>query len=199
MSSAPTGAEFENLIRSIHEHGKLRMTEVAAGRTPLARHVLPSRISTAKLTDLPAEVREAFDVFGTGNQELATENMGVVIPAVQQRLDGDRTRSDLVDLLLRQRKETCDKYNAFADALVDEMVEIGEAHPDDDDLVDGMLAAWDKASDFFESRWTDVSDFYRKMIKNMSEGRDPVSGNQVSSFFQNLENQIQDWRANNPG
>jgi uncharacterized protein YoxC len=194
MSSALSGAEFENLVRSIHEHGKLHIAEVAAGRTPPARHVLPSHISTAKVTDLPAEVREAFDAFATGNLELVTENMAVVAPAVQQCLNGDRSRSDLEDLLRKQSEDVKRRWNDLADAVVEKMLEVGEAHSDDDDLMDAMLAAWDEASTFFSDRLTDVSSFYRKMINNVSD-----HGNQVSSFFQDQQKKIQDWRANQPG
>ncbi|NBF00506.1 hypothetical protein FE391_45865 [Nonomuraea sp. KC401] len=194
MASALSGADSENLVRSIHEHGKLHMAEVAAGRTPPARHVLPSRISTAKVTDLPAEAREALDAFAADNLELVIENMAVVPPAVQQCLNGDWSRTDLEHLLRRQLEDYKRRWNDLSDALVDKLFQILDAYSDDDDLGDALVAAWDKASDFFGDRGADVIDFYRKIITNVSE-----HGNQVSSFFQDQQKKIQDWRANNPG
>ncbi|MEV6151536.1 hypothetical protein AB0L53_14440 [Nonomuraea sp. NPDC052129] len=190
MSSALSGAEFENLVRSIHEHGKLHIAEVAAGRTPPAKHVLPSHISTAKVPDLPAEVREAFDVFVTGTQELVAENMDLAA-AAQQFLNGDKARSDFQDLIRKQADKFKRGFNDLFDVLRDKIIESGEAHPGQ---VDEIIAAFDGVSDFFTDRFDDVADFYSKLVKNVSE-----QANQVSSFFQNLQNQIQDWRANHPG
>ncbi|MFC5822512.1 hypothetical protein [Nonomuraea insulae] len=190
MSSPPAGAEFKNLVRSIHAHGKLHMAEVSAGRTPPAKHVLPSHISTAKVTDLPAEVREAFDVFVTGTQELVAENMDVAA-AVQQFLKGDRTKSDVQDLIRKQAEKYRLGANDLFHVLTEKIIESGGAHPDQ---VDEIFAAFNEVNDFFTDRFDDVARFYRKLIENVSE-----QANQVSSFFQNLQKQIQDWRADNLG